>query len=166
MDRRAFCLGTASGIAAMAALGGSAVARSASDAVASPFATVVIDGRFATGRAFGAAAARAGSSILTFHGDLTQMWVRQLKPLWASDGGPIAGLTTVAGLFCLEQLAKDHWLRMVARTPVGATREGPPFGGSEGLIASLAARRPIDTIRPRREPIPAAELVAWVIAKS
>ena len=34
---------------------------------------------------------------------------------WATGGGAIAGMTTAAGLFCLEELAKDYWMRIVLR---------------------------------------------------
>jgi hypothetical protein len=167
MDRRAFCVSSAAGVLAAAALGVPAATRAAVGATPSPFDQVLVDSRFAEGRAFAASAFRAGSTTLTFRGDLTAVWLGRLQPHWADAGGPLAGLTTVAGLFCLEQLAKDHWLRVVARLRVGATVDRGAAGWSDRLLSSLAARTPDPAARARRVATPAcAELVAWVIAKS
>jgi hypothetical protein len=76
---------------------------------------VLFDSRFASSRAFGAAAERTGQAAVALRGDVTALWVHHLRPQWAAGGGAIAGMTTASSLFCLEQLAKDHWLRVVVR---------------------------------------------------
>jgi len=43
------------------------------------------------------------------------VWPRDLRAQWSAGGGAIAGMTTARTLFCLEQLAGDHWMRVVIR---------------------------------------------------
>ncbi|MGO8854164.1 MAG: hypothetical protein ACLQO1_00405 [Steroidobacteraceae bacterium] len=119
MDRRRFCL---SGAAAAISLGvGGSYASAAPIPTAVGFAgdaialgTILFDSRFASSRAFGAAAKSAGRETTALQGDVTGVWRHHLRPQWAG-GGAIAGMTTAASLFCLEQLAKDHWMRVVVR---------------------------------------------------
>jgi len=120
MDRRRFCL---SGAAAAISLGvGSSYASAAPMPTAVGFAdggpialdTILFDSRFASSRAFGAAAKSAGRETAALQGDVTAVWRHHLRPHWA-EGGAIAGMTTASSLFCLEQLAKDHWMRVVVR---------------------------------------------------
>ena len=75
------------------------------------------DGRYAAARAFGLAGARADSiaGTIAINGDVTALWVRDLRGQWLAGGGAIAGMTTARTLFCLEQLARDHWMRVVIR---------------------------------------------------
>jgi hypothetical protein len=90
--------------------------------------TVIFDTRFDASRHFAAAwaapAARRGIA-----GDVTRLWFDEIGPQWSRGGGAIAGMTTPAALFCLEQLAKDHWRRVVMR------REHP----SDGLVSWIIA---------------------------
>jgi len=131
MDRRAFCVSSASGVLALAARS----ALPATDAV--PVANlisldkVLFDSRFAAARAFGAAAARAGFATAALQGDVTASWRHDLGPHWAAGGGPIGGLTTADSLFCLEQMAKDHWLRVVVRVDHRCT----PGGGLDHRVS-------------------------------
>ena len=76
---------------------------------------VVFDTRYFGSRAFGEAAARAGRVAVGFPGDVTALWQRSLLPAWAAGACAVAGMTTPSALFCLEQLAKDHWMRVVLR---------------------------------------------------
>jgi hypothetical protein len=76
--------------------------------------TILFDSRFASSRAFGAAAKSAGWETTALQGDVTGVWRHHLRPHWAG-GRAIAGMTTASSLFCLEQLAKDHWMRVVVR---------------------------------------------------
>jgi hypothetical protein len=46
-------------------------------------------------------------------GDVTDAWLRTLRPAWQRGPAVIAGLTTPPALFCLEQLAFAHGLRVV-----------------------------------------------------
>ncbi len=77
----------------------------------------VYDHRYASARAFGVAAEHAGSSagMAAIAGDITALWSRDLKARWCAGDGAIAGMTTARTLFCLEQLAKDHRLRVAVR---------------------------------------------------
>lgn len=77
----------------------------------------VYDRRYSAGRAFGIAAehARSTAGIVAIGGDITALWSRDLRLQWSAGGGAIAGMTTARTLFCLEQLAKDHWMRVVIR---------------------------------------------------
>ncbi len=119
MDRRSFFL---SGAAAAISLG---VGRSYASAAPLPTAVgcaggpmalgaILFDSRFASSRAFGAAARSAGRETTALQGDVTGVWRHHLRPHWAG-GRAIAGMTTASSLFCLEQLAKDHWMRVVVR---------------------------------------------------
>ncbi len=58
------------------------------------------------------------------HGDVTQFWYAQLQPLWRQQRVALAGSTQPDVLFCLEQLARDHQLRVQWREQQ-ATAEGP-----------------------------------------
>jgi hypothetical protein len=122
MDRRKFC---ASSVSALCV--GATRVYSASPRVARyrPVADevrgvpiglddVLFDSRFAASRAFGAAADLAGKSVHALQGDVTALWVQHLRRRWGA-GGAVGGMTTPSSLFCLEQLAKDHWMRVVVR---------------------------------------------------
>lgn len=115
MDRRTFCSSSAVGALGVAA----ACARGESPLVQGgtpiPLHKILFDSRFASGRAFGAAGARGGHTAVALQGDVTAVWLRDLQPHWAACGGAIAGMTTAASLFCLEQMAKDQWLRVLVR---------------------------------------------------
>jgi hypothetical protein len=76
---------------------------------------VLFDSRHPDSHEFGAAAAQAGRRVAAFPGDITPVWRQMLLPLWAAGGGAVAGMTTPAALLCLEQQAKDHWMRVVLR---------------------------------------------------
>ena len=130
MNRRKFCLSTAA-----AAISGAAAAQTVIRAQAIfapgvplvsqpsvPLYKFIYDRRFPAARAFGAAAEQVRSTGGTFaiDGDITELWSRDLRLRWSSrgggrGGGAIAGMTTARTLFCLEQLAKDHWMRVVFR---------------------------------------------------
>lgn len=132
MDRRKFCLSSAA-----AAISGTAIAISGGAAgwactpaaaqmpaplppAAGPILPLykfVYDRRYSAGRAFGAAAEAILSTagIAAIDGDITALWSRDLREQWSAGGGAIAGMTTARTLFCLEQLAGDHWMRVVIR---------------------------------------------------
>jgi hypothetical protein len=114
MDRRHFCLAGAASVVCLGAEHGVSTAeRSTGPAIA--LDRVLFDSRHPGSGAFGTAAARAGWRAVAFPGDVTAMWRETLLPSWAAGGGAIAGMTTAAGLFCLEQLANDYWMRVVLR---------------------------------------------------
>jgi hypothetical protein len=125
VDRRRFCLNTAAAAisGAAVAVAGLAAARppdpAPSDASSSSIRPYkfIYDRRYPASRAFGAAAERVRSTAGTVavDGDITALWWRDLRRRWSVGGGAIAGMTTARTLFCLEQLARDHWMRVVIR---------------------------------------------------
>jgi hypothetical protein len=127
MNRRKFCISTAAAAISGAAAGHTvhaSAARLTAAALPSPASMpgvrlykYIYDRRFSAGRAFGAAAARVPSTAGTvgIAGDITELWSRDLRPRWLAGDGAIAGMTTARTLFCLEQLAKDHRMRVAAR---------------------------------------------------
>lgn len=76
---------------------------------------LLFDNRFAAARLLGAEAARRGLAATAFDGDVTPLWLHDLGPRWAADRAPVAGITTPQALFCLEQLARDAWMRVTVR---------------------------------------------------
>ena len=110
---------------------------------------VVYDSRFAQSRLFGAVNAGAGYRTAGFRGDITALWFKDLGPAWAAGGGAVAGMTTEPRSFCLEQLAKDHWKRVVLRV------DPPPRCAGDRarfLGHSLAAGKITNEITPRGQP--------------
>jgi hypothetical protein len=132
MNRRKFCLSSVA-----AAISGAAAAQTARAAPAastpgvptpaasspvvsipsSPLYKFIYDRRFFAGRAFGAAAEQVRSTAGTvgIDGDITALWSCDLRPRWSAGNGAVAGMATARTLFCLEQLAKEHWMRVVFR---------------------------------------------------
>jgi hypothetical protein len=125
MNRREFCLssvataisGAAPGLASLPAAGQTAALPPAGSTPNVRLYKFVYDCRYSAGRAFGMAAehARSTAGIVAIGGDITALWSRDLRLQWSAGGGAIAGMTTARTLFCLEQLAKDHWMRVVIR---------------------------------------------------
>jgi hypothetical protein len=76
---------------------------------------VVFDTRYAAARAFAAETASRGIRITGIEGDVTALWVHDLRAHWAAGGCAVAGMTTERSLLCLEQLAHDTWQRVLAR---------------------------------------------------
>src|SRR3974390_1633023 len=109
MDRRTFCLGSAA--AAVCPFGSAFAGADSGRAIA--LERVVFDSRHAECRSFAAAARHCGHEPIAFNGDVTPLW-HELRRQWAAGLG-VAGMTTPSSLFCLEQLAKDHWRRVVIR---------------------------------------------------
>lgn len=75
--------------------------------------TVVFDARFPVARTYGAAARRKGQTLLAIRGDVTALWRDELLPRWRAGAANTLGMTTEPSFFCLQQLAKDHWLRVL-----------------------------------------------------
>jgi hypothetical protein len=75
---------------------------------------VVIDSGHAEARDFGDRLDPRGAKVLSIReGDVTTAWLNSIRPLWLKRRATVAGLTTPAALFCLEQLAWQHGLRVV-----------------------------------------------------
>lgn len=108
---------------ALSSFGDLAVAR---DVVAIPTSLsvykVIFDDRFSVARAFGSSAGRKGLCTAAICGDITALWLDDLKAHWQSGGAAIAGMTTPRTLLCLEQLAHDTWRRVLERVAYPAVR--------------------------------------------
>jgi hypothetical protein len=131
IDRRNFCRLSAAAVAL--GLTSSGELAPAGDVVTIPASLpiykVVFDDRFAAARAFGASAQRNGLRTAVISGDVTALWLNDLKAHWQSGGAAIAGMTTARTLLCLEQLAHDTWRRVLTRTAYPAVPAGsdPPL---------------------------------------
>lgn len=103
---------------------------------------VLIDERYAEARSVGAHFSRAGTQIHTVpYGDVTQIWLHQIAPIWRHQPVAIAGLTTRPALFCLEQLAWSYGLRVVFHgehiVHPGGRAEHSLLCGAEGVHLSV-----------------------------
>jgi hypothetical protein len=56
------------------------------------------------------------------HGDPTAAWLELLDPLWRNGPATVAGMTSPSALFCIEQMAHSHGMRVIERGTV-ATNE-------------------------------------------
>jgi len=81
----------------------------------SPLHAVLLDERFAEAARFAAVARSEGLRTRAMRGDVTDFWYAELHFLWKQRAVPLAGLTGYATLFCLEQLAWDHRMRVIYR---------------------------------------------------
>jgi len=117
MNRRDFVV---YGTGAMASIGVAALAvrsgMGAGPAIPGRFPSrVIFDDRFQESRAFGDRAGQLGCAVRPISGDVTKLWTDDLQPLWTHGRGTIVGMTTGASLLCIEQLAWNRWMRVVAR---------------------------------------------------
>jgi hypothetical protein len=75
---------------------------------------VVVDEHHAAARAFGGHFRAQGADVISLdEGDVTSVWLRDIRPEWRKRPAAVGGLTTPVTLFCLEQLAWPHGLRVV-----------------------------------------------------
>ena len=118
MNRRDFVVSAAAAAAWTSTAGGAARRDSSGDSgdLHPDLYTLVYDTRFAASRAYGVAARRRGAATTPIAGDVTALWYHDLHPRWSRGTGAIAGMTTSATLFCLEQLAADHRFRVLYRS--------------------------------------------------
>ena len=87
-----------------------------------PPALFIYDERFEHARAFAREAA-FGATQRAIRGDITSLWLNELQPRWSKRAETIAGVTTERSLFCLDILARDHSLRVLARRDVASASE-------------------------------------------
>lgn len=153
----------------------------------------VYDTRFAASRAFGERMAARGITTAATTGDITGLWFDTLYPQWQKGAAAIAGLTARGPLFCLEQLARDHGMRVVFRAQHSSSSAGAVQHELEGadvvvdavrrvaadtdwvsVVSDVIARHPrasalnasvqVHTARPALQ-VPEDEvLYSWVIA--
>jgi hypothetical protein len=105
-------------LAACAALPTTLVASTAASAstTAEPadLHAVLVEASASGARAFGQRLAARGTTVHSLQGgDITTAWLTHVRPAWRQSPTTIAGLTTSSALFCFEQLAWSHGLRVV-----------------------------------------------------
>lgn len=150
----------------------------------------IFDDRYAESLAFAEHAHRFGVVTHGIRGDITDLWYYDLHLRWRNGPAAIAGLTAINSLFCLEQLAWDHRMRVVFRAEHKRLPDGRiehELSGPESLlqrapdlnsggedwgrgIAGLVTRCPEGRCQAAKATIitPSAgtadDLVSWVIA--
>jgi hypothetical protein len=151
MNRRKFVLSASAAISATAGslrcLGRTAHETPLLQAASSPSirpCRFIYDHRYPAARTFGSAAARLASTstAVAIDGDITALWLHDLRDRWALGGAVIAGMITPRSLFCLEQLARDHWLRVVVRVEHSIT------GGRDASHRLTACEAAIARVTP------------------
>lgn len=80
-----------------------------------PLYAVICDTRFRESRSFGRRSEALGLSVHAIDGDMTKVWYDNIHPRWQESPVAIAGLTGHGAMFCFEQLAHDHRMRVVFR---------------------------------------------------
>lgn len=120
--RRTFIQAAATAVPASLA----AIKMSAASAAAIPnLRAVVIDEDYVAARTFGRRLGAYGPPVLSLReGDVTSLWLNEIRTTWAAKPAAIAGLTTPAALFCFEQLAYVHGLRVVFHAEHVLLRDG------------------------------------------
>lgn len=110
--RRTFLIGmTASAAVPEAALGRSPAAM----ATGHPLRLMIYDERFAQARAAAERARTRGLATRAFRGEISSLWHETLTPALSGGTAPLAGLTSVGTLFCLERMAWDMGYRVMFR---------------------------------------------------
>lgn len=102
-------------ITAHAALSPTAAGNGEKAPRATPLYKVIFDERFPASVAFGAEAKNLGLPVHAIRGDITDLWFHDLDAQWKKEPAAVAGLTAHGPLFCLQQLAWDHGMRVVFR---------------------------------------------------
>lgn len=130
MNRRDFCSSVAAATTLTACSlrpAGAAGLREADRSEAVLAQRLVFDSRFPASRQVAAEFVRRGLEATAFEGDVTALWYQDLGPQWTASRLPVAGVTTARALLCLEQLARDAWMRVVFRAE-HAAGDGLPCG--------------------------------------
>lgn len=84
------------------------------------FDAALYDVRYPRARAYGRALRGRSEVLHGMKGDPTAVWTELLDPLWRDRPALIAGMTSGLTLFCLEQLAHVHGMRVLERSSVKA----------------------------------------------
>jgi hypothetical protein len=69
---------------------------------------IVFDQTFAEGAAFGAEAVSRGAAVRAIGSDAGGVWMNEIEPRWQRGPAAVAGLGSLASLFCLELLGRDY----------------------------------------------------------
>ena len=83
-------------------------------------ALAVVDTRHREGRNFALHYRNDGGSVHSAIDDISRLWLEQLGPVARRNGAPLIGLTRSSTLFCLEQLAWTHGMRVVLHAEFAA----------------------------------------------
>jgi hypothetical protein len=110
LTRRNFINSSAMSGLMLAALGSTAYATTRKSI---PVYKVLVDQRYPGATDFGVEAASLGAATTVMHGDITDVWLRDLLPQWKTRPVAIAGMTSGVALYCLAELARDAGLRAV-----------------------------------------------------
>ena len=109
----------------MAAVERSSVTRAPSEEPAHPrLYKAIYDTAYVPAVEFAAQMRRRGVAIHGIERDITSVWFNDLALRWRRSPVAIAGLTAPNALFCLEQLAWDHRMRVVFRVTHRRGRNG------------------------------------------
>lgn len=130
---------------------------------------VIADVRYQQGQRFIQKATKLNYVTRGVQGDPTDVWRSVLRPLWRDQKSTVAGITNLQALFCLEMLARDQGMRLVARRDLNPNNSsaGIPAVSSDGgeywkakLDTLLDGQfEKLNVAATNKEP-----LVAWVIA--
>jgi hypothetical protein len=105
---------------------------------------VVFDTRFPESVTFAEEAGRLGATVHGIRGDMTDLWYYDLDARWKKNPVAIAGLTAHGPMFCLEQLAWNHRMRVVFRAEHKYLPEGRvehSLTGPENMLKQAADLR-------------------------
>ena len=84
----------------------------------------IYDKAYDSAREFAAEMRRRGVVVHAIDQDITSVWFHDLALRWRRGPAAIAGLTAPTALFCLEQLAWDHRMRVVLQIDHRPGRNG------------------------------------------
>ena len=84
----------------------------------------IADDRYPVARLWAAGMERHNQKVLfTRRGDVTPVWYDDLYHRWREGPTLLAGLTAHGPVFCLDQLAKAHGMRLLVCEPVASNED-------------------------------------------
>jgi hypothetical protein len=107
-----------------------------------PLYKVIYDVRFPHSVSFAQRARELSAAVHAIDGDMTRVWYDDLHHRWRQGAAAIAGLTAHGPMFCFEQLAMDHGMRVVFRAQHKAASAGGvahELRGPAGLLDDAGA---------------------------
>lgn len=111
MNRREFVTIGATTLAVSGVLGSAFADTQLASSWAHPF-RVIFDETFEDARLFAQRATRLGAILVGIENDVAGLWYDELRPRLQQGPVALAGLTTRSALFCLQQLASNHWMKV------------------------------------------------------
>lgn len=84
-----------------------------------------------------AVALNPNGGLRAVDGDITRLWLDELQPQWGAEPTCLAGVTGADVLFCLEQLAADHNMRVFWRQE----QDAPDSAADQALVSWLIGPR-------------------------